>query len=310
MNILFHLVIIDQDIKKKIINIIKAKYNIIDLDKINEHVLNMDNFQKNYKKYLNFKDNKNDNFKEIDKKLTNIWETSFKEIVEQSIPQKKKIVLVGMCHHYRLISKKIDFNTNKFIIIGDIKDTTKNIIKKNLDNNYNKIISGAYLLENIDYNIIKKKIKLIIDSYVKSNYLEKSEEEIINIINLSNETITSNGLWICMKDEYKLGSLIHPIKDYIYSYMDPVYAIVESIKFNNELEKFYKDNKVSLKIKNMNKCKKKLCTKRYLYLVDKHNFIPSEKGDNLKYFSQSPAKILDKEELKNVFNKFKELNLI
>ena len=47
----------------------------------------------------------------------------------------------------------------------------------------------------------------------------------------------------------------------------------------------------------MKKCKK-LGTKRYLYLVDKNNFIPSEKGNNLKYFSQSPAKILEKEELK------------
>lgn len=310
MKILFHLVVLDTNIKKRLIDIIKQKYTLIDLDMINEQVLNSDSFQKNYKKYLNFKDKKNDNFKEIDKKLTNIWENDFKEIVMQNLPEKKKVVLIGMNHHYRLMSKKIDFDTNKFIIVGNIKHTVKSIVKNNIDENYNKIISGAYLLENINYHIIKKKIKIIIESYIKSNYLEKTEEEIHKIINLSSDKIKSNGLWICMKDDYKLGSNIHPSKDYLHSYIDPVHAIIESIKFNGELEKEFNNNKFSLKIRNMKKCKKKLETKRYLYLVDKHNFIPSEKGNNLKYFSQSPAKILDKEELKNVYNKFKELNLI
>ncbi len=310
MNILFHLVVLDPELKQKLIDIIKLKYNIIDLDKINEHVLNLDVFQKNYKKYLNFKDKKNDNFKEVDKKLTNIWETNFKEMIEQSVPERKKVVFIGMNHHYRLMSKKIEFNTNKFIISGDIKNTTRNIVRKNLQDNLNKIISGAYLLENIDYHLIKKKLKLILESYLKSNYLEKSEEEIVEMVNLSSEKINCNGLWICMKDDYKSGSLIHPTKNYLYSYIDPVYAIIESIKFNNELEKKYHNEKVSLKIKDMAKCKKKLATKRYLYLVDKNSFIPMEKNNKLKYFSQSPAKILDKEELKNVFNKFKELNLI
>ena len=84
-----------------------------------------------------------------------------------------------MSHHYRLMSKKIEFDTNKFIVIGNVKHTAKGIVK-NLDENYHRIISGAYLLENIDYHLIKK-LKLIIDSYIKSNYLEKTEEEISNI---------------------------------------------------------------------------------------------------------------------------------
>ena len=310
MNILFHLVVLDPNTKKKLIDIIKKKYTLIDLDKINEQILNSDNFQRNYKKYLNFKDKKNDNFKEIDKKLTNIWENDFREMVTQNLPEKKKVVLIGMSHHYRLMSKKIEFDTNKFIVTGNIKHTAKGIVKNNLDENYNLIISGAYLLENIDYHVIKKKLRLIIDSYIKSNYSEKTEEEIYNIINLSNEKIKSNGLWISMKDDYKLGSTIHPTKDYIYSFIDPIYAIIDSINFNGELEKEFKNDKVSIRVKNMKKYKKKLGTKRYLYLVDKNNFIPSEKGNKLKYFSQSPAKILDKEELKNVYNKFKELQLI
>lgn len=208
------------------------------------------------------------------------------------------------------MSKKIEFNTNKFIIIGDIRKTTRNIVKLNLDVNYKNIISGAYLLENIDYHMIKKKLYNIIDSYKKSNYLEKTSEEIFTIINLSKEKIKSNGLWISMKDDYKVGSMIHPTSDYIYTYLDPIYSILSSIKFNNELEKSFNNNMVNVKIKDYKECKKKLNTKRHLYLVDKNNFIPFEKGKNLKFFSQSPVKILDKEVIPNVYQKFKEIKLI
>lgn len=310
MNILFHLVILDPYIKKTIKKEISSKYTVIDLDNINEHVINLDIFQKNYKKYLTFKDKKNDNFKEVDKKLTKIWEDNFNIMISENLPEKKKVVLIGMCHHYRLMSKKIEFNTNKFIIIGDIRKTTKNIVKMNLDINYKNIISGAYLLENIDYHMIKKKLHNIIESYKKSNYLEKTIEEIYTIINLSKEKIKSNGLWISMKDDYKVGSLIHPTSDYIYTYLDPIYSILSSIKFNNELEKSFNNNMVNVRIKDYKECKKKLNTKRHLYLVDKNNFIPFEKGKNLKFFTQSPVKILDKEVIPNVYQKFKEIKLI
>ena len=47
MKILFHLVVLDTNIKKRLIDIIKQKYTLIDLDMINEQVLNSDSFQKN-----------------------------------------------------------------------------------------------------------------------------------------------------------------------------------------------------------------------------------------------------------------------
>ena len=40
-----------------------------------------------------------------------------------------------------------------------------------------------------------------------------------------------------MKDDYKIGSMIHPEEDYLYSYIDPVFAIISSINFKDELEK-------------------------------------------------------------------------
>lgn len=310
MNILFHLIILNHYSKERIKNFIKGKYDIIDLDEMTETILNQDSFQKNYKKYLNFKEKKNDNFKEISKKLTSIWEVGIKEAIQQNIPEKKKVVFIGFSHHYRLLSKKINFDTNKFFLDDDIKKASRDIVKKNLNNNYKKIIAGAYLLNNIDYHYIKKKLKLIKESYLKANYILKTEEEVYKIINLSTQKINSNGLWISMKDDYKINSMIHPTKDYIYSYLDPVYSLLSSIKFAKDLEKTYNNNKVHIKINNYGKCKKKMNTKRYLYLIEKKGFIPFEKGKNIKFFSQSPAKILDKEEVKNVYNKFKEIEII
>ena len=150
MNILFHLIILNHNSKERIKNFINKKYDIIDLDELTEAILNQEIFQKNYKKYLNFKEKKNDNFKEINKKLTSIWEQGIKEAIEQNLPEKK-VVIIGFSHHYRLLSKKIEFDTNKFLD-DDIKKTSRDIVK-NSNNNYKKIIAGAYLLENIDYHL-------------------------------------------------------------------------------------------------------------------------------------------------------------
>jgi len=45
---------------------------------------------------------------------------------------------------------------------------------------------------------------------------------------------------------------------------------------------------------------KKLNAKRFLYLVDPNTFIPHENGNNQKFFSQLPVKILAKEKIDNV----------
>jgi len=314
-NILCHIVILNSNEKKKILNNKKFnKLEFIDLDKINQEIFNEDKIIKLYKKYQNMKTKKNDNYKEIDKKITKIWEDEFLNRIEQNLTNKKKTILLGQIHHYRLINKKINLPIiNKFILKEDLRKNTQLIIKHNLDKNYNDIISGRYLIENLDYKNIKKKLQNIYNSYIKDNYIEKSCNQINKIIELYLEKkIKGTGLWISLKDEYKINSKIHPNKNHkIFAYNDPVYAIVSSIKFNsNDLNKSFHNNKVKLKIFNEDKCYKKLQTKRFIYLVDKHNFIPHEKGKNIKYFSQIPVKILDKEKIDNVYKKFQNLNII
>ena len=47
---------------------------------------------------------------------------------------------------------------------------------------------------------------------------------------------------------------------------------------------------------------KKLKTRRFLYLVETKTFIPHENGNNQKFFSQLPVKILAKERIDNVYD--------
>ena len=314
-NILCHIVILNSNLKKKILNNNKfEKIEFIDLDKINHEIFNQEKIINLYKKYQNMKSKKNDNYKDIDKKITSLWESSFLDRIEQNITNKKKTVLIGQIHHYRLINKKINLPvTNKFILKEDLKKNTQQIIKNNLDKNYKDIIRGAYLVENLDYQFIKKKLKNIYESYLKDNYIEKNITQINKILELSiDKKIEGTGLWISLKDEYKVNSKIHPVKkNKIFAYKDPVYAIVSSIRFkDDEMDKSFDGKKVKLKIFNENVCKKKMKTKRFIYLVEKQNFIPHEKGKNLKYFSQVPVKVLDREKIDNVFTKFKELDII
>lgn len=314
-NILCHIVILNFNLKKKILNNTKfQKIEFIDLDNINHEIFNQEKIINLYKKYQNMKSKKNDNYKDIDKKITSLWESSFLDRIEQNITNKKKTVLIGQIHHYRLINKKINLPvTNKFILKEDLKKNTQLIIKNNLDKNYKDIIRGAYLVENLDYLFIKKKLKNIYESYLKDNYIEKNITQINKILELSiDKKIEGTGLWISLKDEYKVNSKIHPVKkNKIFAYKDPVYAIVSSIRFkNDEMDKSFDGKKVKLKIFNENVCKKKMKTKRFIYLVEKQNFIPHEKGKNLKYFSQVPVKILDREKIDNVFTKFKELDIL
>jgi len=50
--------------------------------------------------------------------------------------------------------------------------------------------------------------------------------------------------------------------------------------------------------------------KRYIYMIDKKDFLPYEKGKKMKYYSQNQVKILEKDKLDNVYLKFKELKII
>jgi hypothetical protein len=139
--------------------------------------------------------------------------------------------------------------------------------------------------------------------YKKGGYLEKYYDQVKTILKLlEDKVIEIPGLWIAMKEAYNLGSKIHPKKnDKIMAYLDANMALFGSFHFEkDELQKNFNGKEV--KIKELKpQTLDKLKNKRFLYLVDKSNFIPHEKGANQKFFSQSPVTILQKERITDVF---------
>tara|TARA_Y100000813_G_scaffold67845_1_gene47912 strand:- start:2 stop:970 length:969 start_codon:yes stop_codon:yes gene_type:complete len=305
----------DKKIIKDFCNKFK-KYDSIDLDLLNEEILKSEEMEKLFKQYNRFKKSNNDKYKETFKNMTKFWEESLILKVSNMITNKKKTILIGKNHHFRFVSKKIDFDvSNKFILDKDKKLITKNSIKNNIERNINNIINGAYPLENLDFNKQHKKLVNFEKTYTKSGYSKIKLDDILDILKFHQKNkIEGKGLWLSLNEEYNIGSLIHPNKSKIFGFTDPVLSLIDSFNFPNK-ESIYEidTNGKKEKIKTLNIDSTKidqLKKSRYIYYVSKENFIPSSKNNYLKYNTQNCVSILDREKVDNVYKKLKDLKLI
>ncbi len=310
MEIICHIVGASSNIKNKFIKDMELLgYNLIDLDEISNKILRSASMVQLYSQYQHFKESKNDKYKEIDKKMSNYWETAMEENIINNVNTSKKNIIIGYSHHFRNINKRINVSPNnkpiaKFLIKVSKLDV-RNIIQSNLNKFKDDIIQGSYPLENIDFDFIytnRLKIDLV---YEKNGYLPKSLDTIYTILNLSNKDIEGDGLWIALKQPYNVSSKIYPKKnDKLFGFTDKLMALLSSFHFDDdELEKSYDNNIVKIKPKKIGVLEK-MNEKRYLYLVEKNNFIPHEKGSNVKYFSQDPVIIIDVIKIKNVYEEY------
>jgi len=278
----------------------------MDLDNINDKILKDNEMDKMFKKYDKLKNKKNDKYKDIDKKMTLYWETNFINLINQYTPSKKKTILIGKIHHYRLLSKKIKIPTiNKFLVINELKNDAKQIIRYWLDNKRNDIINGIFPCQYLDLNFLIKKREQIFNSYIKSGYITKTISQINSILHLLNNKKNKNYcLWIAMRDSYNIKTKIYPDKNnFIIAYSDPILALLDSFTWNSKnIINNYNGKQLKLFVET-NKSINKLKTYRYLYSVEKNTFIPHEDGKNIKFFSQSPVMIINKEKINNVYKK-------
>lgn len=311
-NILCHIVGLNPYDKMRLVkDIDDTKLNIIDLELLNKEILKQPEMIKYFKQYNGFKEQKNDKYKDILNKITEFWEKNMINMINEGICSKKKTLVIGYNTHFKNLSKKININTNNKFIIETNKYDIRKIIQYNLQNYKDDIIRGIYPLDNIDYDNIFRNKKKLEEIYKKYGYINKNIDDIITILDLLNKKkIKGEGLWISMKQPYNVKSKIHPIKnDKIFAFTEPIHAIMSSFTWDDsELTKSYNGNDLKITQKKAD-CLNKLKQKRFLYLVDAETFIPHEKGNNMKYFSQVPVTILDKEEIDNVYNKFKNLGL-
>ncbi len=309
--IICHIVGISNVLKNDFINKTeKMNYNIIDLDEISNNILNSSNMDQMYKQYQHFKDNKNDKYKDIDKKMSLYWETNMIETIHYNMNKDKKNIVIGYSHHYRNINKRINLPQTipytKFIIKVS-KSDIRNIITYNLDKYRNDIINGIYALENIDYDYIYNN-RIKIDSiYEKNGFLPKTLETLYTILDLSTKKTDIDNLWISTKEPYNIGSKIYPPNKSgakLFAFTDKIMALLSSFHFNDdELEKTFDNNTIKVKEKKKG-ILEKMNEKRYLLSVDKTMFVPHEKGNNIKFFSQEPVNILEIIKVGNVFKEF------
>ena len=310
--IICHIIGLNQDSKENIKKMCERykKYNLIDLDILYDEILNSEEMKKMFTSYSKLKKNKNDKFKEIDKKMTKFWEDNLILKVNNLIPSKRKSILIGKNHHYRILSKRVNFLvSNKFILDYDIKDEVKKSIKENLQKYHNDIVNGTFPINLLDYKHQINKRKLFEESYIKTGYAKIDLQEIINLLesHIKNK-IKGKGLWYSSNQPFNVGSKIYPEKDKIYAFIDPILSLLDSFKFSSdEIDYSNSEDKViSLNTGNLNKMKKP----KYLYFVAKDGFIPQETTKMHKYFTQSHAIVLEKEKISNVYEKLKELDIL
>ena len=168
-------------------------------------------------------------------------------------------------------------------------------------NNIKNVISGIHELENINKKIVDKLI------YNIKNF--NDIEKILELLLQRDDSI--EGLWISLNEPYNVSTRIHPKKnDKLFAYTEPVHALLGSFNWNSsEVEKISKGKDIKL-IEKKNNALDLLKVKRFLYLVDPNTFIPHEKGNNIKYFSQVPTMIMDKEKISNVYKKLKDVGIL
>lgn len=305
MQILCHIVGITNMMKPKFTKHLESlNYNIIDLDEITNAIINSNMMHTMYKQYLVFKESKNDKFKEIDKKMTFYWESSLENMLNDKLKDNMKNIVIGYNHHFKNINKRVEIKTSNKYIIKVTKKDVREIINNNLTKYKRDIISGSYPLENIDFDTIYNNRLKIDMTYEKNGYLPKTLEMIYTIFELSKNKI--NGLWIALKQPYNVNTLIHPKKnDKLFAFTDMIMALLYSFNFeNDELEKTYDEKNNLHIIAKKDGVLDRMNEKRYLYFVDVKDFVPHEKGDNVKYFSQVPVLILQAVKINNVYKEY------
>ena len=249
----------------------KKIFNVIDLDYINQEILKDSQLDKMYKQYQKLKDDKNDKFKEVDKKMSKFWEKNFIDKVEYNVNEKRVNILIGQNNHYKSLAKRVNIEcTNKFIVKTETDNEVKAWIRFNLDTYKEDIINGNFPLEYINYEHLHKKRLAIESTYQKIGYIEKSVDQLKTIIKLIEDSSKSNGneIWVSLKEPYNIGSLIHPKpNDKVSGFANPNIALLSSFIFtNDEVKRNFNGSEITIQeIKPQSM--KKLKTRRFVYLV-------------------------------------------
>ena len=186
MKEIIHIVGLNNDFKNDFISKIKnidPNYNIIDIDDLTQKITNDSKLSKLYDDYEKNKSDKNKS-KNISSDINDEWARDLQSKLNKllSVNDKPTIVIGLTTSVINTGVPKIYINipTNyKFIVEIDLIENAKQIIKNNLKEYKNQIISGKFPLEYLNLDFLIKRREQLNNIYTKNLYIPKKIDDII-----------------------------------------------------------------------------------------------------------------------------------
>jgi hypothetical protein len=305
----------------------KSSYIFKDLDDLTDLIMedkNMLSLIQRFEYYLN--KSKNQNFsklqckqflvksRELNNKINTYWKSRMEFYINEIINEKqddgKHIILLGYCNFFRNMRTFVNIDvTVKIFVNIEITTYTKEIISTNIDQYRDDIIAGNFNLDLINPTYLSKRRTTVESLYIKRAYDTKTFDESLTFLgnSLENYTIPSV-LYYASKYVYK-GRI--PLKQ-IIAYTDEWTAIISSFKNNKIIKGYIDDDCNKPYIQEMEKNNfKKLHEKIYIYIITNTSlFIPVFTSNYIyKYKLTQSAQIHKKVDIKDAFERLKELNI-
>jgi hypothetical protein len=207
-----HIAGLSETLKTQLFNsFIDSNYVFLDLDKLTDKITHDKNMKLLIQKYEYYCDKSKSQgvtklqakqfvikSKDIERKMSIYWKNKMNfyilDIINSTSPNKK-IILFGYCNFFKNIRIFISIQTNTKIFYSIISDPEfiKDIVRSNLDNNREAIISGIYNLDLINPIVLAKKREITAGIYGKNGYILKpsshDEENFSKIISINSYQI-------------------------------------------------------------------------------------------------------------------------
>ena len=165
-----------------------VKYDFIDIDDITQKITNETKMSKLYEEYdkLKISDDKN-KLKNISTNINIEWARELQSKLNKLINSSQNdIIIFGLTTsviNNGVPKIHIDLPTNyKFIVDIDLIENGKQIIRNNLKEYKNQIISGTFPLEFLDLKFLIKRREQLNQIYIKNLYILRKVEEILKFL--------------------------------------------------------------------------------------------------------------------------------
>jgi hypothetical protein len=323
-----HIAGLSETLKTQLSNsFLDSNYVFLDLDKLTDKITHDKNMKLLIQKYEYYCEKSKSQAvtklqskqfvtksKDIERKMSIYWKNKMNFYILDTINSNsptKKIILLGYCNFFKNIRIFIPIQTNTKIfysIASDI-DFIKDIVRSNLDNSRESIISGTYNLDLINPIILTKKREITAGIYGKNGYTLKSWDGIIKLLGLSLQNYSiPQVLYFASQTDYNKKI---PLNKTI-AYSDDWIAIISAFKTKALVKGYEDDNPDKPFVQEVEKAGLDILSSPvYLYAITNTSlFVPIiTKNYIYKYETTRPVQICEKIQILNVGKKLKEIGV-